>query len=153
MKIQPDSFSCGVYAVMNAARALGVFLKRKDIIKYSKTTKQGTTEKGVIRALEKLKFCVDTFCLPYISAFPNLQNLLRRNNPVIIYLPREEHWCTVIGMIGDNFILFDSDMDLENKKEHGTQIVKENELVERWANYKNFYGIRVSLRKRRNNNR
>ena len=44
-------------------------------------------------------------------------------------------------------------VDLENKKEHGTQIVKENELVERWANYKNFYGIRVSLRKRRNNNR
>ena len=148
MRIQPDSFSCGVYAVMNAARALGVVLKRKDIVKYSKTTKQGTTEKGVIRSLEKLKFSVDTFCLPYISAFPNLQNLLRKNNPVIIYLPREEHWCTVIGMIGDNFILFDSDNEKYNAKEHGVQILSAEELAERWEDRTYYYGIVVSKKQK-----
>jgi ABC-type bacteriocin/lantibiotic exporter with double-glycine peptidase domain len=145
MKIQPDSFSCGVYAVMNAARALGVVLKRKEIVKHSKTSKQGTTEKGVIRALKKHKFKVDTFSLPYIRAMPMLMDCINKNKPVIIYLSKEEHWCTVIGMIGDNFILFDSDNEIHNVKENGVQILSAEELAERWEDRTYYYGITVSI--------
>ena len=81
-------------------------------------------------------------------SFPNLQNLLRKNNPVIIYLPREEHWCTVIGMIGDNFILFDSDNEKYNAKEHGVQILSAEELAERWEDRTYYYGIVVSKKQK-----
>ena len=160
MKLQNNSYSCGVYAVMNAAKCLGIDLPRKKIVQYSGTTKNGTSERGIIRTLRRNKFIAHEFEFSSYSYDNNkkrairiLKNSLRNSNPVILCVDKNNHWCTVIGMLGNKFILFDSDMDLENKKEHGTQIVKENELVERWANYKNFYGIRVSLRKRRNNNR
>lgn len=147
MKLQPDSFSCGVYAVMNAAKALGVDLRRKDIVKHSKTSKNGTTEKGILRALKGNKFTVATFSLPYIRALPKLKECIEKNNPVIIYLPKEEHWCTVIGMIGDSFILFDSDNELHNAKEHGIQILSAEGLAERWEDGTYYYGIAVSKKK------
>ena len=31
MKLQPDDFSCGIYAIINAAAALGIELKKKNI--------------------------------------------------------------------------------------------------------------------------
>jgi len=160
MKLQNNSYSCGIYAIMNAAKCLGIDLPRKKISQFSGTKKNGTSEKGIIKSLRKNKFTAQEFEFSSTSydnnkyrALRNLKSSLRNGNPVILCVDKNSHWCTVIGMLGGKFILFDSDIDAENKREHGTQIVKENQLVERWASYKNFYGIRVSLRKRRNNSR
>lgn len=141
MKLQPDSFSCGVYAVMNAAKALGINLRRKDIIKYSGTTKtRGTNEKGIINTIINNKLKYMDFNYPEQTAFYFLNSALNEGRPVILCVDEYDHWCTIIGKLNNKYILFDS----LNKEESGIEIVKRRELTKRWKYRNRFYGIVVS---------
>jgi ABC-type bacteriocin/lantibiotic exporter with double-glycine peptidase domain len=144
MKLQNNSYSCGVYAVLNAARCLGIVLTEKKILKYSKTTNNGTDEKGILNAIVKNNMQGEEFNVydEYL-AFESLNKALKNDNPIIIYLDREEHWCTVIGRMNSKYIVFDSDKDPINKKEHGVQILSKSELKKRWIAKNSFYGIVV----------
>lgn len=149
MKIQRDTHSCGIYSVMNAARCLGIKLSKKRISLHTETTKRhGTNEKGILRALIKNGFMAYTFNFYKLAAFKALNSALKNDKPVIIYLPKEDHWCTVIGRMKDIYILFDSDNDSENKKEHGVKTLTKNDLKKIWKNNKYYYGIVVARTKK-----
>lgn len=141
MKLQPDNYSCGVYSIINAASVLGCDIKKKDILKHSNTTKtNGTDEKGIINALKKLKFKVYEFHISFDAAIFCLKNLLHDGSPVIVYFDSEEHWCTMIGHIGDKFVLFDSN----NKINNGVTVLSSRQLKKLWLKDGKCYGIAVS---------
>lgn len=145
MKLQNDSFSCGVYAVMNAARCFGIILSKKKILKHSNTSyRNGTNEKGILNALQNNNLAGKPFTVYEFVAFDKLNKSLKNDNPVIIYLPKEEHWCTVIGRMNDKYVIYDSDNASWNKREHGVQILTKEELKKRWKAERSFYGIIVS---------
>lgn len=145
MKFQKDSYSCGVYAVINAAKCLGIDLKRRDVTKHSKTTKQnGTSEKGILKALKgngmegiELTFRADQ----RDDAFETLDEVLVSHcvNPIIMSVDNDNHWCTLIGKIGNKYILFDSDRSKYNKEENGIHVLDPDKLEAYWKSSTNKY--------------
>jgi ABC-type bacteriocin/lantibiotic exporter with double-glycine peptidase domain len=153
MKLQNDSFSCGIYAIINAAKCFDIHLTKKDVVKYSNTTrKNGTSEKGIIRALKNNNFNADDFKFFYKTcALKKINEELENSNPVIISVDNDNHWCVLVGTLGKKYIVFDSDGAKYNKLESGIQLVTVSDLVERWANRnKEFYCIIVSKQKKEN---
>lgn len=145
MKFQKDSYSCGVFAVMNAAKCLGIDLKRRSITKYSKTTKEnGTNEKGILRALSNNGMVGEEFTFKeeqVDEAFEVLDNVLvgASLNPVILSVDNDNHWCTLIGKLGYKYILFDSDRSKYNKEENGVHVLTKEELEAYWKSSTNKY--------------
>lgn len=145
MRFQKDSYSCGVYAVMNAAKCLGIDLKRRDITKFSKTTKEkGTSEKGILKALAGNGMLGEEFSFNSYEremAFEILDNVLVGPcvNPVILCVDNDDHWCTLIGKLGNKYILFDSDRSKYNKEENGIHVITVDELESYWRSSKDTY--------------
>lgn len=145
MKFQKDSYSCGVFAVMNAAKCLGIDLKRRAITKYSKTSKEnGTSEKGILRALDGNGMVGEEFSFSKNDkemAFEVLDNVLVGPcvNPVILSVDNDNHWCTLIGKLGNKYILFDSDRSKYNKEENGVHVLSVDELEGYWRSINNKY--------------
>lgn len=148
MRLQTDSYSCGVYAIINAARCLGIDLKRRNITKFSKTTKEsGTSEKGIINALKYNNLLASPSILECeLDAFKTLKSSLQQNKPAIISVDNDSHWCVVIGTLGEEYIIFDSDYSKNNKKENGIHILSSSKLNDRWANKGKYYCIVVSAK-------
>lgn len=145
MKFQKDSYSCGVYAVMNAAKCLGIDLKRRDITKYSNTTREnGTSEKGILAALDGNGMVGKEFTFSKHKskdAFELLNQVLAGPcvNPVILCVDNDNHWCTLIGQIGNKYIIFDSDRSKYNKEENGIHVISEIELDNYWISQGSKY--------------
>lgn len=145
MKFQKDSYSCGVYAVMNAAKCFGIDLKRRDITKYSKTTREnGTSEKGILKALDGNGMVGEDFTFDKSEAqdaFELLDEVLAGPcvNPVILSVDNDNHWCTLIGKIGNKYILFDSDRSKYNKEENGIHVISQSELDNYWKSQRSKY--------------
>ena len=151
MKLQPDKFSCGVYAVMNAAICLGVRLTPKKVLKYSNTTKKGTSEVGVKNALlgNKLSYKEFTYKdsdlpLNKLKAIIELSSAIANGTPAILCVDKWDHWIVVVGKIGTNYVIFDSDSTRKNIKENGTYVLTIEELTKRWLFNDGYYGIVVS---------
>lgn len=141
MKLQKDSYSCGVYAVMNAAKCLGVNLSRRDITKFSKTTREkGTSEKGILKALEKNNLIGEEFVFGWkTNAIKFVNEIIGSGNPIILSVDNDNHWCTLIGTIGDKYILSDSENSKANKEQNGIYLLSENDLLNRWKNEDSKY--------------
>jgi len=145
MRFQKDSYSCGVYAVMNAAKCFGIDLKRRQITKHSKTTKEnGTSEKGILKALDGNCMVGEEFSFNKAErdmAFEVLDNVLIGPcvNPVILSVDNDNHWCTLVGKIGSKYLLFDSDRSKYNKEENGIHVLSVEELENYWRSVNNKY--------------
>lgn len=145
MKLQRDSYSCGVYAIMNAAKCFGIDLKRRDITKYSKTSREkGTNEKGVIDALDGNGLHGEDFIFhkyERIEAYELLDEVLAGPgiNPIILSVDDDNHWVTLIGKLGSKYIIYDSDGSKWNREENGVQLLTTSELEERWRSKKHTY--------------
>jgi ABC-type bacteriocin/lantibiotic exporter with double-glycine peptidase domain len=141
MKLQRDSYSCGVYAIINAAKCLGIDLTRRDITKFSKTSREkGTSEKGILKALKCNNLSGKEFTFKsQKEAVEFIDNLLKFEKPVILAVDNDSHWCTIIGTFGKKYIMFDSDRSKYNKEESGVHLLSSEELDSRWKNENNKY--------------
>lgn len=149
MIIQPDKYSCGIYAIMNAAMVLGRYLTRRKIAKFTNTTLQGTSEEGIKNALKNLGFKIKELSGhgDYKSLLRKINLSLKKNKPIILCVDKYAHWVTVIGTFGDKYIIFDSSYEKKNKAVNGVHILDESEFLKRAIHNTAYYGIVVSENK------
>lgn len=142
MLLQTDTWSCGVYAIVNACLALG-HDHTKEIaqirVNAGTTRARGTNEVGVVRALQELQYSVQELQPIEIdgeSRFQNLwislRNALDRGCPAILCVDGVDHWVAVVGGIGFGaeckLLVFDSQRD---SKESGLLVYDEHKFKSR----------------------
>jgi ABC-type bacteriocin/lantibiotic exporter with double-glycine peptidase domain len=141
MKLQKEPYDCGVYAILNGARALGRSIPVSKIRKHADTDASGTNEHGIMNALEKLGFTHEEFRLPKVPAFAQLFS----GYPVILNVEDENHWVTLIGTMGKRVVIFDSWMAKWNAQENGVYVLSKQQLMSWWTADKDglCYGIHM----------
>lgn len=118
MKYQSRTYTCGPAAVANALRVYGCKFTEAQIAIAAGTTRDGTDDKGLLRALRLFR------CKPkVINRLTSVRKYVRAGTPVIIHLDEELHWVVVIGCIGKNLIAFDSDTARHNKLNNGIRVI------------------------------
>lgn len=133
MRLQRDSFSCGVAVIINAILCFGKIVSEKQVRKFSNTTKElGTDEKGILNALKHLGFRGEEYYLSKNWTEDALYEALSFGWPVIICVDNLDHWCCVIGHMANKYVVFDSLNSKSNKKENGTYVLTPNQLRKRW---------------------
>lgn len=146
MRYQQLPFSCGAAAVTNAIRCFGKRVPERVVRARAGTCFElGTQDEGMIAALA-------TFGLKG-TAFDEKNRGLAMNilvshaiegDPVILCVQNLQHWVTIIGMIGDRFILVDPANTVENKKENGIHVLSQKTLSKIWQSKNgSFSGIVV----------
>jgi len=146
LRLQKNSYSCGVIAIMNAAKCFRRNLSENVVKKFTMTTKKdGTGDLGITTALKEFKFeyeIVDTTDWNVANDFA--MNSLCFGFPVIVCSNNMQHWMVIGGLIGNNFIVFDSSNSKRNKKEHGVRIIESKRLKKVWKSSSGrFFGVRV----------
>ena len=148
MKLQHDSYSCGVVALQNALRCFGKKVSERRIRAHTATKEDvGTTEHGMMNAIIRVGF-VGNEMKPTeeLSAWELLVERLEDGFPIVLSLDGGKHWATAIGSLGsDRIIVFDPNWTKENKSENGVCIMTKKMLFGRWRQDGDgaFYGISV----------
>lgn len=146
MKYQKLTFSCGPAAIVNALRVFGKRVAEARVRKFTNTTKEnGTDEFGVMAGLSGLGFSYHQYNSSSRQEAVNwLTGAISNSQPVILCVDNHSHWITIIGKVGDRFILIDSANTQANIKENGTHVVSLKQLTYRWRSKdKDYYGIAV----------
>lgn len=136
MKTQPNNYSCGVYAVINALLTLGDEKSPKEVQELTGTDKNGTSENGILNALINFGY------QPKEYKTNNKDNAWRWvlsnsiEHPLILIVENWEHWVVIAGRIKNKVIWIDSD------PKNTVRILNKQELIELWG-YRGYYGIRV----------
>lgn len=105
-------------------------------------------EKEIIRALAG--FQVDEYHgTDLIAALEWLTEHVVMRGPAIILVDDSDHYVTVIGVCGHNFIVFDPSNVQQAKSEHGVRVYSCRSLKARWQAWADdetrlWYGIGVS---------
>jgi ABC-type bacteriocin/lantibiotic exporter with double-glycine peptidase domain len=126
IKTQPDNYSCGIYSIINALTVYGEELSREEVKPLTGTTRNGTDEKGLQKALTELGYKYRVY------QTKNKNNAWRwvlnnaKNKPLILYVDGD-HWLVAAGRIKNKIILLDS---VDN-----AHIVGKEELLKRWKPY------------------
>jgi len=144
MRYQKDSFSCGAAAVVNAVRCFGRRIAEKNVRVFSNTTPEdGTSEEGIISALRGLGHGAESFeFMTRVAAADQLRENLMQGRPSIICIQNLQHWVTVVGMIGNKFVIFDPANTKGNKLENGMHILSLRNLKRLWqARNGRYFGI------------
>jgi ABC-type bacteriocin/lantibiotic exporter with double-glycine peptidase domain len=140
MKLQTEPYDCGVYAILNGARALGINIPVAKIRKHADTDESGTNEHGIMNALEKLGFEHEEFKLGKDEAFEKLF----LGTPVILNAEEGRHWIVTIGTMGKRVVTFDSWMAKWNAQENGVSVLSRQQLMHWWTAVDGLrYGIRM----------
>lgn len=143
MKFQKDDYSCGVFAVLNGARAMGVRLSERAIRAHTATKKdEGTSNYGILNALERLGFEGRDFLLPQEDAYQKVHDSVASGSSVLLCVEEENHWVAVVGTCGKKVVTFDSWKSKANQAEAGVDVWDKRSLKYWWtpAGGK-FYGI------------
>lgn len=110
---QPNSWTCGPFALKHALLAFGVFAREDDLARVAGCTEQhGTDEPGLRRAARAhgVELRVQREREP-AAADRALRTWLGRGTPVLLCLDQWEHWVTAVAMDGEHVIVFDSKYD------------------------------------------
>ena len=134
IKTQPNDYSCGIYSIINSLMVYGDSKTPEEVNLFTLTTKEGTDTKGIYNALSNFGYKYRVY------KTKNKNNAWRwvLNNsikyPLILYLDRD-HWAVISGRIRNKVILVDSfdTVHIDNK----------TELLSRWSNLGNFWGLKV----------
>lgn len=144
MKFQRDRYSCGVLAIVNGARALGVRLSERGVRAHTGTTKDGTTQHGILNALERLGFSksVEFSIADKDTAFLQVLTSVEAGEPVILSVEEDRHWVVVFGALGKRVLTFDSWNSQNNKAEAGVEVWSAHALRKWWTKQDGkYYGI------------
>lgn len=152
MKLQKNTYSCGIFATINALRALGIKVTERRVKAHTGTTKaQGTNQWGILSALERLEdvgiIAKEHRFDTEDEAWQTLCDLISNGSTAIIAVYKENHWVTAVGINGDRVILCDSDYGKRNKRENGVWIFDRAQLFKRWSasvEDNKFYSIIIS---------
>jgi ABC-type bacteriocin/lantibiotic exporter with double-glycine peptidase domain len=145
MRFQRDGHSCGVLAILNAAKAIGVRLSEREIRKHSGTTTDGTTQHGILNALERLGLKgTEIKQTDKDEAFASVIDAVDEGKAVILAVEEDQHWVAGIGTCGKRLVTFDSWNSKDNVAEAGVEVWDARTLRKWWTKVDGqFYGIIV----------
>lgn len=143
MRLQSRKSSCGPAALKNALESIGIERTEDELGLLSRQTTEGTSQAGLERAIETIgKGDSDKLTSTRIYeqrrevAGWALSAAVRAGHPVILIVDNLEHWVSVVGMLGERFIMADSASN-ELVEYYGLE-----EVLDRWAcDNGRFYGI------------
>jgi ABC-type bacteriocin/lantibiotic exporter with double-glycine peptidase domain len=146
VKFQRDPYSCGVFAILNALRALGHNLSEKRIRAHTGTTKaDGTAEHGIKQALERLSFDYEEVNeTDFSMASERIVEAMEAGHAAILLVQSGQHWAAAIGSNGWHLVIFDSQRTKKNKAEQGVHVLGGKKLQKFWTPYQGkFYALIV----------
>ncbi len=151
MELQQHPYSCGAAALRAILYVMGKNVLEKTIRRVAGTTIEGTDEEGMKKAIEHYKLRHRKFekhTMP--EAIKGLKAELHRGNPMLLAVDKQDHWVSVIGLMGKKILVFDPANWLGRKKKlRGLRVYKISEFMARWAYYDSsddltyYYGITV----------
>lgn len=138
---QTNRASCGPASLVNALAALGVSRTEEEMIRAAGQTVNGTSAKGLRKALADIGGMVNA-PLRYTSSDVALLSLWHwiseRGRPIILCVDDHEHWVVAVGYLGGRFVLIDS---ADNRL---VLYYDPKELLERWEGPTGgYYGLIV----------
>lgn len=159
MKFQSTEAACGACSASNAMKALGVQVQEADVLRWidKVRTKDDPRTEGIAPSLlmrsiaegapRKYNLSVRGMALEDPAAAQAvIRGLLLSGCSVLILVDGAEHWVSVVGMIGDNFIIVDSAM------EELCVVYTPEQLLVRWEQHDatlRFEGIIISNKNKR----
>lgn len=148
MKIQRTPYTCGPVSIVNALRVHGKKISERVVRAHTGTTKKdGTTEHGIMNALERLGCSPEFFLETKAMAFDVLHSHVTDGNPVILSVEEGRHWATAIGVVGDRVVVFDSWKAKWNLDENGVWVMDRKRLTKWWIpaeGTERYFGIVVN---------
>ncbi len=133
IRTQPNDYSCGIYSIINSLIVFGDSKSPKEVGEFTFTTENGTTEKGIINALNNFGYKTKVY---KSSNGENAWRWILNNSinyPLILYVDND-HWIVIAGRISNKVILIDSWEKAE---------IIGKELLERWYCSREYFGIKV----------
>jgi len=149
VRYQNKDYWCGPASLQNALRALGRRVSQESLAAICGTTEDGTDESDLLGAMDSMDILYSQF-LDSDRALAGqwLTHRIGLGMPVLMCVDAWTHWVCVIGMVGDRFILIDSERTPNNQRENGVHILKTKTLLRRWragrkvaGSEGRFYGI------------
>ncbi len=146
MRFQSTSASCGPAALRNALLARGVVRSEDELSQLAGCTSEGTTAKGMMRALILVAKDNPGIMPGVISeakgdvALLRLWASLRSGNVVIQCVDQFEHWVCAFGLLGENTVHVADSGSTELVHHYNP-----GEMLRRWQGLgrKPYYGIVV----------
>lgn len=133
MRFQETKSSCGAAAIRNVLKCLGKNVGEHRIRQLAGTDEDGTTEAGVMDALDKLGYTSEVYEHEKVGdAKVTLTRCLKAGMPLIVAVDQDTHWATVVGMCGNRYVVVDSERTVKNKKENGVHALDTRGLLRRW---------------------
>lgn len=109
--MQDSQANCGPFALKNALEALGIKRSAEELEKACGTSAtNGTPTKGILKAASKIEGCNPVVLRESKSdvALLKLEHALRRGRPVVICVEQGAHWVSVVGVLGERFLVADA---------------------------------------------
>jgi ABC-type bacteriocin/lantibiotic exporter with double-glycine peptidase domain len=133
MRFQETKSSCGAAAIRNVLKCFGQNVGEHRLRQLAETDEDGTTEAGVLNALDHLGFTSEVFETEKAThAKAALIKYLKAGMPLIVAVDQDTHWATVVGMVGNRYVIVDSERTVKNKKENGVHVLDIRGLFRRW---------------------
>lgn len=150
MEFQERNYTCGPAAVRAALYFLGHNVQEATVRKWAKTTpKDGTDEKGILRALNHYGHKGVEYQSPASrKSFQWLKENISKGHPVLLCVDSWNHWVSAVGLFGSEVIIFDPNKPAgKQRKYSGLKTYKRQDLLARWGCYDEkkiqYYGISV----------
>ena len=114
MRYQSRKSSCGPAALANALESIGVVRTEDELGTLSKQSTEGTSSINLRKAVEAMGIEVLNVCEQREEvAGWLLESQIRSGHPGVIVVDNDEHWVSVVGILGETYIVADSaDNDL-----------------------------------------
>jgi len=123
---QPNSWTCGPFALKHGLLALGVFAREDDLARVAASTERhGTDEPGLRRAARAhgVELRLRRATEPH-AAGEELRRWLASGVPVLLCLDQWEHWVTAVAVDDDQVVVFDSKYDAPLRIESWQQLME-----------------------------
>ncbi len=133
MRFQETKSSCGAAAIRNVLKCFGKNIGEHRLRQLAQTDEDGTSEAGVLSALDHLGFTSEVFETEKAGdAKAALSRYMKAGMPMIVAVDQDTHWATVVGQVGKRYVIVDSERTVKNKKENGVHVLDIRGLFRRW---------------------
>jgi hypothetical protein len=130
VRIQPNTYACGPTALSNCLYALtGKRYSIKGIGKHAGTTpKDGTTQYGLLQAIERLGFGHSELSAGFGHAYQGLRDWMLGGGVALISTEAADHWESVIASVGQRLLIFDP-----WPKGRGLRSLSKTQMKDHWS--------------------